>query len=43
MSTLMQSAPLKKKETEIEKAVRQAREQAFLGGGATRRLHLPLC
>ncbi len=35
MSTLLQSAPLKKKETEIEKTVRIAREQAFLGGGKT--------
>jgi hypothetical protein len=34
MSTLQQSAPLKKKETEIEATVRKAREQAKLGGGA---------
>jgi hypothetical protein len=34
MSTLLQSAPLKKKETEIEATVRKAREQAKLGGGA---------
>jgi hypothetical protein len=42
MSTLLQSAPLKKKETEIEATVRKAREQAKLGGGAICRHSLTL-